>query len=131
VARANGSLVKQPRPALTTALPPQPRSQGIDVQKAGLSAPLLVRNHETGQILVNLDRDIMTLIREAKYLQQMGVSVPESARLLLLQVGGPPRRAARSAGAAERLSSRGGTAVQGARSSGAVASAVHCLPPAR
>jgi hypothetical protein len=60
--------------------------QGIDTQKAGLLAPLLVRNQETGQILVNLDRDVMTLIREAKYLQQMEVAVPKSARLVLLQV---------------------------------------------
>jgi dynein heavy chain len=39
------------------------RAQGIDAQKAGLSAPLLTRNSETGQLLVNLDRDVMALIR--------------------------------------------------------------------
>ncbi|KIZ06068.1 Dynein gamma chain, flagellar outer arm [Monoraphidium neglectum] len=59
--------------------------KGIDAQKAGLASPLLVRHPDSGQLLVNLDRDVMTLIREAKYLQQMEVAVPESARLLLLQ----------------------------------------------
>lgn len=37
--------------------------QGIDAQKAGLSAPLLVRHPDSGHLLVNLDRDVMTLIR--------------------------------------------------------------------
>jgi hypothetical protein len=37
--------------------------QGIEAQKAGLASPLLVRHAETGRLMVNLDRDVMTLIR--------------------------------------------------------------------
>jgi len=41
----------------------RPHRQGIDAQKAGLASPLLVRHPDSGQLLVNLDRDVMTLIR--------------------------------------------------------------------
>lgn len=44
-----------------------------------------MRHPETGSLLVNLDRDVMALIREARHLQQMGADVPEAARALLLQ----------------------------------------------
>lgn len=37
--------------------------RGIEQQRAGLGAPLLVRHPDSGQLLVNLDRDVMTLIR--------------------------------------------------------------------
>ena len=37
--------------------------KGIEQQKAGLQAPLLVRHPETGQLLVNLEKDVMQLIR--------------------------------------------------------------------
>jgi dynein heavy chain, axonemal len=59
--------------------------RGIEQQRTGLQAPLLVRHPDTGQLLVNLDRELMQLIREAKYLQAIGVHVPEPARQLLLQ----------------------------------------------
>lgn len=38
-----------------------------------------------GKLLVNFDKSILTVIREAKWLQRMGMSVPEAAMLLLLQ----------------------------------------------
>lgn len=36
-------------------------------------------------MLVNFDKSMMQLIRETKYLQRMGVAVPESARQVLAQ----------------------------------------------
>ena len=53
--------------------------------KAGLQATLIVRHPETGNLLVNFDREISQLMREAKYLQRMGIEVPESAKMVLLQ----------------------------------------------
>lgn len=41
----------------------------------------------TGRYLVNLDKDVMSLIAETKHLLRMGIEVPESARTLLLQEG--------------------------------------------
>lgn len=38
-----------------------------------------------GKLLVNFDKSILTVIREAKWLQRMGMAVPEAAMLLLLQ----------------------------------------------
>lgn len=57
----------------------------IERDKAGLQATLLVRHPEEGRLLVNFDRDILQLMREAKYLQRMGVEIPESAKMVLLQ----------------------------------------------
>ncbi len=37
--------------------------KGIEQQKAGLQAPLLVRHPDTGALIVNLDKDVMQLIR--------------------------------------------------------------------
>lgn len=37
--------------------------KGIEQQRAGLQAPLLVRHPDTGQLLVNLDKELMQLIR--------------------------------------------------------------------
>ena len=36
-------------------------------------------------LLVNFDKEIMQLMRETKYLQRMGIEVPESAKMVLLQ----------------------------------------------
>ena len=57
----------------------------IERDKAGLQATLLVRHPDEGRLLVNFDRDILQLMREAKYLQRMGIEVPESAKMVLLQ----------------------------------------------
>ena len=59
--------------------------KSIEDSKAGLQATLIVRHPETGNLLVNFDKEIMQLMRETKYLQRMGVDVPESAKMVLLQ----------------------------------------------
>ena len=59
--------------------------KSIESSKAGLQATLIVRHPETGALLVNFDKEIMQLMREAKYLQRMGIEVPESAKMVLLQ----------------------------------------------
>lgn len=59
--------------------------KSIENAKAGLQATLIVRHPESGRLLVNFDKEIMQLMRETKYLQRMGVEVPESAKMVLLQ----------------------------------------------
>jgi hypothetical protein len=44
--------------------------KGIEQQKAGLQAPLLVRHPDSGKLLVNLDRDVMQLIRWATHVYE-------------------------------------------------------------
>lgn len=59
--------------------------KSIEQCKAGLAAPLLVQHPESGKILVNFDKEIMQLVREAKYMQRFNITVPESAQMVLLQ----------------------------------------------
>ena len=59
--------------------------RSIENAKAGLQATLIVRHPDTGRLLVNFDKEIMQLMRETKWLQRMGVEVPESAKMVLLQ----------------------------------------------
>ncbi|GFR42148.1 hypothetical protein Agub_g3000 [Astrephomene gubernaculifera] len=59
--------------------------KSIEQCKAGLAAPLLVQHPDTGKILVNFDKEIMQLVREAKYMQRFNIAVPESAQMVLLQ----------------------------------------------
>ena len=56
----------------------------IEKSKTGLHALLLWPNEEK-KLHVNLDDEIFQLIREAKCLDRMGVEIPESARIVLLQ----------------------------------------------
>lgn len=56
----------------------------IEKSKTGLHA-LLLWPSEDKKLYVNLDDEIFQLIREAKCLDRMGVEVPESARIVLLQ----------------------------------------------
>ena len=60
-------------------------SRSIDASKAGLHATLLIRHPKNNRLYVNFDREILLLIRETKSLLRMGVAVPESARLVVLQ----------------------------------------------
>eukprot|EP00899_Mesostigma_viride_P009796 jgi/Mesvir1/18818/Mv04309-RA.2 len=59
--------------------------KSIDSAKAGLQATLIVRHPENGRLLVNFDKEILQLMRETKNLQRLGIEVPESAKMVLLQ----------------------------------------------
>ena len=59
--------------------------KGVEDSKVGLRATLLVRHPNTGQLLVNFDREIGQLIRESKFMMRMDVEVPASARIVLAQ----------------------------------------------
>lgn len=57
----------------------------IDRAKTGLHATLIIRHPDDNRLYVNFDRDILQLIREAKCLDRMGIDVPESAKIALVQ----------------------------------------------
>ena len=53
-----------------------------DMARQGLRSRLIVQ-HE-GQLLVNFDTSVLTLMKEAKHLQLMGFEIPNSAKIILL-----------------------------------------------
>jgi dynein heavy chain len=57
----------------------------IESAKAGLQATLIIRHPDSGKLYVNFDQELFQLIREAKCLVKLEVSVPESAKIVLLQ----------------------------------------------
>lgn len=57
----------------------------IEKSKAALQATLIVRHEENRKLYVNFDLEIMQLIREAKCMDRVGIEIPESARIILLQ----------------------------------------------
>ena len=59
--------------------------QSIETAKAGLQATLIIRHPEDKKLYVNFDQEILQLIREAKCLDRMGIDIPESAKIVLLQ----------------------------------------------
>lgn len=59
--------------------------KSIEAAKTGLQATLVIRHPENGRLYVNFDREILQLIRETKWLLRLGVEVPESAKMVLLQ----------------------------------------------
>lgn len=59
--------------------------ESIETAKAGLQATLIIRHPEDGKLYVNFDAEILQLIREAKCLDRMGIAIPESAKIVLLQ----------------------------------------------
>lgn len=50
-----------------------------------LKAPVLARNKDTGDIMVNFHSDLSTLIRETRYLDRMGFDIPAAALNVTLQ----------------------------------------------
>jgi dynein heavy chain len=59
--------------------------QSIEAAKSGLEASLIVRHPEDQKLYVNFDQEIVQLIREGKCLDRLGIEVPESAKIVLLQ----------------------------------------------
>ena len=59
--------------------------RSVDTAKAGLQATLIIRHPDDGNLYVNFDQEILQLIREAKALDRMGIEIPESAKIVLLQ----------------------------------------------
>ncbi|CAD7937236.1 unnamed protein product [Amoebophrya sp. A120] len=57
----------------------------VEVAKSGLQATLIVRHPDDGKLHVNFDWEILQLIRETKCLDRMGIEIPESAKMVLLQ----------------------------------------------
>ena len=57
----------------------------VEKAKAGLQATLIIRHPENNKLYVNFDAEILTLIREAKCLSRIGIDIPESAKIVLLQ----------------------------------------------
>ncbi|XP_070603204.1 dynein axonemal heavy chain 5 isoform X1 [Erythrolamprus reginae] len=51
----------------------------VELIKVGLQASLLVKAPETGEIFVNFDPEIFTLIREVKCMARMGLEIPPLA----------------------------------------------------
>ena len=60
-------------------------SKSIEQSKAGLQATLIIRHPSNNKLYVNFDREILQLIRETKCLMRMGIAVPESARMVVIQ----------------------------------------------
>eukprot|EP00949_MAST-11_sp_MAST-11-sp1_P002825 g2825.t1 len=59
--------------------------RSIETSKAGLQATLIIRHPKTKKLYVNFDPEILQLIRESKCLSRIGIEVPPSARIVLLQ----------------------------------------------
>lgn len=59
--------------------------RAVEAAKSGLNASLLVRHPDTNELFVNCDSQIMELIQEAKYLQAMGLDVPDAAKDLIVK----------------------------------------------
>jgi dynein heavy chain, axonemal len=59
--------------------------KSVEGVRQGLNATLLVRHPETSQPIVNFDKDIAKLVKEAKHMKRMGIAIPNVAQMVLLQ----------------------------------------------
>ena len=60
-------------------------TESIETSRAGLQATLIIRHPEDSKLYINLDPEILQLIREARCLDRIGIEVPEVARIILYQ----------------------------------------------
>ena len=60
-------------------------SHEVEKAKAVLQATLIIRHPSNNKLYVNFDSEILTLIREAKWLARIGIELPESVKIVLLQ----------------------------------------------
>jgi dynein heavy chain, axonemal len=60
-------------------------TNSIENAKAGLQATIIIRKPETGKFYVNFDVEIFQLIQESKCLVKLGIDIPDSAKLIMLQ----------------------------------------------
>ena len=60
-------------------------SHEVEKAKAGLQATLIIQHPSNNKLYVNFDSEILTLIREAKWLARIGIELPENAKIVLLQ----------------------------------------------
>ena len=51
--------------------------------KSSLNTTVLVRNSNTGELLVNLDKKVMELLREMAVLTKMGLDLPPQAKSIV------------------------------------------------
>lgn len=54
----------------------------VETVKSGLQASLLVKHPDTGDIYVNFDPEILTLMRETECMVRLGLEVPPVAKAL-------------------------------------------------
>eukprot|EP00756_Hemistasia_phaeocysticola_P037128 Hpha_TRINITY_DN16680_c2_g14::TRINITY_DN16680_c2_g14_i1::g.182401::m.182401/K10408/DNAH; dynein heavy chain, axonemal len=57
--------------------------QSIEGMKSGLSATLLVRHNQ--KLFVNFDIEILQLVKESRHIMRMGIHIPQSAKMVLMQ----------------------------------------------
>lgn len=59
--------------------------KAVEAARGGLTATLIIKHPKTGRLYVNFDPEILQLVREAKCLVRMGVTIPDGAKMVLLQ----------------------------------------------
>lgn len=57
----------------------------VEVVRSGLTASIFVRHPETGELFVNFDPQILTLIHETECMGRLGMEIPALAKTLRAQ----------------------------------------------
>ena len=59
--------------------------RGVETAKSGLQSTLIVRHPQSNKLHVNVDHQILELLRESKCLMRIGYEIPDSAKMVLMQ----------------------------------------------